>query len=133
MYVVIPACFGVRMCFNCPHCNIDSTDPNRREEHMGCADLLGCDNKLTGGFAGIATAMAFANEFQGEGAPHGHGFLSLANIYQHNTVHQIATTLESNSRGMCAGDLVQRVKDFCDHVQRESHVDQSQHEKTRRL
>ncbi len=23
MYVILPAAFGVRMCFNCPDCNVD--------------------------------------------------------------------------------------------------------------
>jgi len=82
MHVIIPACFGVRMCFTCPHCNADHNDPNfdRTKETFGCGDLLGCNHKLMGGFAGIATSMAFANEYQGEGTPHGHGFVSLANM-----------------------------------------------------
>ena len=128
MYVVIPACFGVRMCLNCPRCNVDATDPNCQQAYIGCADLLGCNNKLAGGFAGIALALAFANEFQGEGTPHGHGFVPLANMYQHNTLQEIAAMLESNALGICPDQLVERVKLFCDHVQRESHFDQAKHE-----
>ena len=33
-----------------------------------------------GGYAGIATAMAFATEYQGEATPHGHGFISFEDI-----------------------------------------------------
>ena len=35
---------------------------------------------VTRGFAGLATGLAFATEFQGDGTPHGHGFVSLANM-----------------------------------------------------
>ena len=71
-----------------------------------------------GGFAGIAAAMAFATEFQGEGTAHAHGFVALANIYQHNTVHDIAAMLESNSKEMIAADMTEPIKSFCAHVQR---------------
>ena len=32
-----------------------------------------------------AAAMGFATEFQGDGTSHGHGFVSLSNMYQHCT------------------------------------------------
>ena len=136
MQIVIPAAFGVRMCLQCPHCNMDANNPNNNKSKSlastssvcGCSDLLGCNNKLIGGFAGIATAMIFANEFQGEGTPHGHGFVSLANIYQHNSLQDVAVMMESNVRNMSTNEVVQRVKAFCNHVQRESHFDLEQHE-----
>ena len=52
--------------------------------------------KLMGGYAGLATALAFATEYQGEATPHGHGFISLANIYQHNNLHTISTMIQQN-------------------------------------
>ena len=127
MYVVLAATFGVRMCLRCPHCNIDGTDPNKRTKVMGCSDLLGCNSKLMGGFAGLAVAMIFSNEFQGEGTPHGHGFISLANLFQHSTIPEIAALLQENAKKTDAVDILGRVIDFCNHVQRESHVDEDQH------
>ena len=121
MHVVIPASFGVRMCFNCPHCNVDANDPNVDAKFVGCGDLLASNSKLMGGFAGVATSLAFANENQGEGTPHGHGFVSLANMYQHNTLQEIAAMLERNARSLSCEEIVERVKTFCNHVQQESH------------
>ena len=63
MRVLIPAAFGVRMCFHCPDCNADCD--TRCERYESCSDYLGNNHKTMGGYAGIATAMAFANEFQG--------------------------------------------------------------------
>ena len=127
MYILLAATFGVRMCLRCPHCNIDSTDPNRRVHFLGCCDLLGCNNKLMGGFAGIAQALIFANELQGEGTPHGHGFVVLANVFQHSTLLEIAAMLEHNKSLTQPMDIVERVKAFCNHVQRESHIDEERH------
>ena len=128
MYVVLPAAFGVRMCLHCPWCNPD-TGVDYVKGVRGCSDMLGCNHKLVGGFAGIACAMAFANEFQGEGTNHGHGFVAMSNMYQHSTLHDIAAMLEENARQMPADELVKRVKDYCAHVQRQSHMDPSSHEK----
>ena len=47
-----------------------------------------------GGYAGLATGMAFATEYQGEATPHGHGFVSLANMYQHHNLEQIGSIIE---------------------------------------
>ena len=73
MYVVIPAAFGIRMCLKCPDCSSDITVVN--EEPDSCADFLGCNHKAMGGYAGLAAAMAIATEFQGNGTPHGHGYV----------------------------------------------------------
>ena len=66
MRVVVPAAFGVRMCFHCPDCNADCEV--KANFYESCQDYLGNNNKSMGGYAGIATALAFANEFQGGGA-----------------------------------------------------------------
>ena len=65
MRVVVPAAFGVRMCFRCPDCNADCEV--KAPMYESCSDFLGNNHKSMGGYAGIATAMAFANEFQGSG------------------------------------------------------------------
>ena len=63
MRVVVAAAFGVRMCFKCPDCNADCDA--EITDHESCSDFMGNNHKSMGGYAGIATAMAFANEFQG--------------------------------------------------------------------
>ena len=83
MRILIPAAFGLRMCMRCPNCNGDCDMFNDPME--SCSDFMGNNHKSMGGYAGIATAMAFANEFQGDGTPHGHGFVALANAYQYSS------------------------------------------------
>ena len=61
-----------------------------------------------GGFAGIGTGLAFATEFQKESTPHGHGFVSLANMYQHNTLEQIARMIETTGRRFAGVRLYKR-------------------------
>ena len=62
-----------------------------------------------GGYAGIATNMGFAVEFQADSTPHAHGFVSLANMYQHNTLFDIARMLTENCRKWFADDIVDGV------------------------
>eukprot|EP00973_Karenia_brevis_P030831 4252972-Karenia_brevis.AAC.1 len=63
------------------------------EPHQGdacaCSDYMGCNNKLMGGYAGLGTGLCFATEYQGEATPHGHGFVSLGNMYQYHTLDEI--------------------------------------------
>ena len=40
-----------------------------------------------------------ATELQGDGTPHGHGFVSRANMYQHNTLEDIKRLIEENQQG----------------------------------
>ena len=97
MYVLIPAAFGIRMCLHCPDCNGDCTDSKWRPhnpDRNACSDYMGNNHKFMGGYAGIAVAMAFAVEFQKTAAPHAHGFVSLANMYQHNHLENIAEMLQ---------------------------------------
>ena len=58
------------------------------------------------------------------------GFSETCNpvMYQHNTLEQIAGMLEKNALSLSAAELVERVKAFCNHVQRESHCDPTQHD-----
>ena len=128
MYVVIPAAFGARMCCNCPDCNMDETDRTTDHNLCSCQDLMGSSAKLQGGYAGIAESMSFAHEFQGEGTPHGHGFVSLANAYQHATLDDIAALIKSNVHNLSPKDMVERIKDFKQHVEREDHFDNEGHQ-----
>ena len=63
MRVIVAAAFGVRMCFRCPDCNADHCCFEESGGCESCSDYLGNNHKSMGGYAGIATAMAFANEF----------------------------------------------------------------------
>ena len=85
--------------------------------------------KSMGGYAGLATGMAFATEYQGEATPHGHGFVSLANMYQRQNLEQIGSIIESNYKGITPQDMLDRVKKFVGHLQREDHMDNEQHQK----
>ena len=62
----------------------------------GCQDLLGSNAKPMGGYCGLCDALALATEFQGDGTPHGHGFVTLTNIYQDGSLQDVADILEEN-------------------------------------
>ena len=81
MRVLLPLAFGIRMCFERPHCNEDkytgnaiNLTPQRAVDRAtSCQSVRGSNGKLLGGYVGLGQAMAFANEGQGDGTPHGHG------------------------------------------------------------
>ncbi len=81
-----------------------------------------------GGYAGLATAAAFATEFQGDGTGHGHGFVSLANMYQFNSLETIAQILEHNIHGLSPEEMVERITNFIEHLQREDHFNDELHQ-----
>ena len=126
MRIDISAAFGLRMCLQCPDCNADNMFEG--ENCPSCSDYLGINNKSLGGYAGIATAMAFANEFQGDGTPHGHGFVALANIYQYSTLEQIGQALEDNIHKISPARMVERVTDFIEQLHREDHFSDDAHQ-----
>eukprot|EP00973_Karenia_brevis_P001727 234892-Karenia_brevis.AAC.1 len=55
--VGVPVLFGVRMCFSCPQCNCDSNNPflNTKLFRFGCSMCRCNDQKLMGGYQGIAS------------------------------------------------------------------------------
>ena len=128
MRVILPGIFGLRMCFLCPDCNRETCEYQYHRNAHPCSDYLGCNSKLMGGYAGIATAMAFATEYQGEATPHGHGFVSLANMYQHHTLEEIGNMIEHNSQKIAPEVMLERITKFCEHLQREDHFDHDQHD-----
>ncbi len=132
-YVLLPGTFGLRMCFNCPHCNVDEHDPHYDggETTHGltpCQDMLGRNTKPMGGYAGLAEGMGFATEFQGDGTPHGHGFVCLVNAYQYGSLQDIADLIESNASKYSAEDVLQRLTSFMEHLEREDHFDDELHQ-----
>ena len=82
-----------------------------------------------GGFAGIATGLAFATEFQGDGTPHGHGLVSLANMYQLNNLEVVGEMLEHNVHNLPAEQMLQRITNFVEHLHREDHFDDDGHQR----
>ena len=53
-----------------------------------------------GGCGGLAAGLAIATKYQGDSTPHGHGFASLANMDQHNSLTEIGAIIEHNVRGI---------------------------------
>ena len=111
-YILLPAAFGIRMCLNCPRCNVDIHDPSIRMKmsKCGCQDVRGKNAKPMGGVGGLAEALALATEFQGDGTPHGHGFTALTNLYQHCSLQDIAAHIEKGINGLSSEDVVARIK-----------------------
>ena len=129
MYVILPGVFGTRMCFHCLDCNGDSTDIGyMNKDCNACCDYMGHNHRAMGGYAGLATGMAFATEYQGEGTPHGHGFISLANMYQHHNLEEIGKMIAHISQKITAADMLERITQFVEHVQREDHFEADKHE-----
>ena len=121
------------MRFHCPFCNIDAYDgvagellrahQSHRIGSLGCQNLFGNNARSQGGFAGLAQGLAFATEFQGDGTPRGHGFVSLSNAYQHSALEDIAKCVESNA------NFLDRVVSFNTHLHTEEHFDHDAHQK----
>ena len=126
MRIVVPAAFGLRMCLHCPDCNME--DQHKYTEVHSCSDYLGQNHKSMGGYAGLATAIAVANELQGEGTIHGHGFAALCNMYQHSDLEQIAEMIRTNIHDIPAEEMVKRVTDFIEHLHREDHFNDELHQ-----
>ena len=128
--VLLPATFGVRMCFNCPHCNRDDLNEYLQEDPAAhpCQDCFGSNAKPIGGYAALAETVGFATEHQGDGTPHGHGFVTLVNVYQHGTLQDIAKLIEANGKRACQDAEVDRLLSFFTHLKREDHFDHDKHE-----
>jgi len=81
-----------------------------------------------GGYAGLAAAMAFATEFQGNGTPHGHGFVALCNMYQNGSLQDIADFIAKQASSLSSEEAVQRITSFIEHLHREDYYDNEKHE-----
>ena len=111
MRVVLPNLFGMRMCFACPLCNFDDADLDFTPTVHRCSNCFGCFQKLMDGYAGLATALAFAVEYTKDGSPHGHGLVALSNLYSTKSLWDIAEMLKGNAAAQSA-EFVSRVKNF---------------------
>ena len=128
MYVALPGAFGLRMCLQCPHCNCDQHDPVRARLNAGCQDMMGRNTKPLGGFAGLGEACAFGTELQGDGTLHGHGFVALANAWQHLSLQDIADRIDKFAASLSTEDAMNRLTGFMTHLSQEDHFDDDQHQ-----
>ena len=99
-----------------------------KEPVCACQDILGHSTKPMGGYAGLAAAMAFATEFQGNGTPHGHGFVALCNMYQNGSLQDIADFIAKQASSLSSEEAVQRITSFIEHLHREDYYDNEKHE-----
>ena len=90
---------------------------------------MGSNMKAMGGYAGLATGMIFATEYQGEATPHGHGLVSLSNMHQHHNLEEIGQILEKNATAIRGEDMLSRATQFVEHLQREDHVNDDQQQR----
>ena len=87
----LPMLLGLRVCPDCPNCNIYVDGYVLRSP---CQDIFGLNTLPMGGLAGLAGTMGGATEFQKCNTPHEHAHVHLVNIYQHRTLAEIAEAIE---------------------------------------
>ena len=75
-----------------------------------------------GGYAGLCDGLGGATEHRGDGTPHVHGFINLANAYQHRTLEDIALMIEKDMLKL--DDIVA----FVDRFAKEDHYDNDAHQ-----
>ena len=56
-------------------------------------------------------------------------FVSLANMYQHHSLEEIGAIIERNAQGITAEVMLERITHLCEHLQREDHFDDEQHQR----
>ena len=91
-------------------------------------DYMGRSTKPMGGFAGLAEAMAFATELQGDGTLHGHGFIALVNAWQHSSLQDIADRIDQYVSLLNVDDAMARLNSFMTHLSCEDHIDNDKHQ-----
>ena len=77
----------------------------------------------------MAEGLGFAVEFQGDGTPHAHGFVSLVNAWQYGSLEDIATIISDNWRKMSPEEVLHRFTNFMEHMSREDHFNHEEHTK----
>ncbi len=89
---------------------------------------MGRNTKPLGGFAGLAKAMAFATELQGDGTLHGHGFMALANAWQHSSLQDIGDRIDRYAVALNTEEVMDRLNSYVTRLSCEDHVDDAQHQ-----
>ena len=113
--VIFPRLMGVRMCMNCPHCNIEGS------KHP-CQNKFGNNAMIMGGTAGMCDGLGDGVEHQGEGTPHEHGFTTFVTPYQHRSLLDIHQLLETGNLDVAS------IKRYTEHLHREDHPDHEGHQ-----
>ena len=114
---LLPRLLGMRMCPQCPHCNLDGC-------MAPCANAFGHNMLPMGGIMGLAVAIGGCVEYQGNDNPHFHGNVHLATVYQYKTLTEIAEMLQQNTLSL------QDFTDFQNWICHDDHFDLEQHEKS---
>ena len=81
-----------------------------------------------GGIGGLAEAFVGAKELQGDSTIHAHGFVALANVFQHSTIVDIGEFLMSRINNLSENEIVDRVMAFVEHLHREEHFHHDKHQ-----
>ena len=75
IYLRLATLCGLRMCPDCPNCNVKG---------VGCQDKFGSNMRPGGGIFGSAIALGAGTEHQGYGTPHLHGEIHVNSIFQYH-------------------------------------------------
>ena len=99
--------FGMRVCWNCPHCNhADNMEP--------CQDIFGSNAKAEGGVFGRMDAGSTSFEAQkSTGALHAHSLLHVQCLHQHVPLKEILESVKLRP------DLVEKYLNYKRHVCRQ--------------
>jgi hypothetical protein len=97
---VLPRLLGIRMCPECPHCNIGSTP---------CQDRYGSNAEPQGGVFGRVDQIFGGVEAQRAGALHLHAFAYIQRAHQHKTLKDIATMVR---QGLMTADALKQWQDY---------------------
>ena len=86
--------FGMRVCFNCPHCNHDVNDEP-------CQDCFGSNAKPEGGVFGRIDAGYTSIEAQkSKGDLHAHSQLFVQCLHQHTPLIEVLQRLRQGGKGI---------------------------------
>ena len=114
--VILGRLLGLRLCAECGVASRWHHRPRCR-----CTDRFGSNSRPMGGIFGVAAALLGAVENQHLGTLHFHGFVYLANLYQHCSLAEIARKIRESAH------LADAVKAWHAWVHREEHWDPEGH------
>ncbi|CAK0874374.1 unnamed protein product [Prorocentrum cordatum] len=114
--VILGRLLGLRLCAEC-----GVARRYRRQPRCCCTDKFGSNSRPMGGIFGVAAALLGAVENQHLGTLHFHGFVYLANMFQHAPLTEIARTIRESP------GLADAVKEWHAWVHREEHWAPEEH------
>jgi hypothetical protein len=117
MKLTLSTLFGVRVCSNCPNCNL---------KPGGCVDAYGSVATAEGGIIGRTDAYYISIENQKEDDLHGHGLFWPQCVFRQQALVEIAETLQNEH-----SDLFEQCKWFKTHTCNEQYYDVADFESQR--